>query len=285
MTNKAFILLSVLALVLSCTKPEQPEDGKVEFPETYVEVNSRSADISVLVKIPSGTDAMFCGVAVSTLRNPESDPEAITRQTKISTGDKYTFNVTGIEPETEHCYQPFAILADESVIYGETGSFTTLAAKMLEGHEFVNLGMSSDTKWAVFNMELDGQSNHIAWDSLLEKVSEEWGSDWRLPSREDWEELMEECFWSWDIQKGMQGMLVKGPNGNTIFLPADGYMAQGNLMSFNDYGAYWTSDMAPSNPGCSWCLFFGMDFVYWNPLYQICQASVRPVSNTTIYDY
>lgn len=43
---------------------------------------------------------------------------------------------------------------------------------------------------------------------------------WRVPSREEMQELIESCEWIWGIYNGVNGFQVKGPNGNSIFLPA-----------------------------------------------------------------
>ena len=49
-----------------------------------------------------------------------------------------------------------------------------------------------------------------------------WGSSWRMPTLEQQQELVEYCTWTWTQQNGVNGQLVIGPNGDTIFLPAAG---------------------------------------------------------------
>ncbi len=41
-------------------------------------------------------------------------------------------------------------------------------------------------------------------------------------SHEQQEELVENCSWTWTAQNGVNGILVTGPNGGTVFLPAAG---------------------------------------------------------------
>lgn len=284
-SNIFLVLTLPLVLMASVSCSKTGGTPAVSIIGSYVEAASRSASISIEINVPEGIKALNCGVYVSEKEAPASDSDAVVRQVKVSKESRYQFNVTDLQPTKGYHYQPFVQLYDLTFVYGETKAFTTLAAKNLDGHEYVNLGLKSNIKWAAFNMESSDGTGLLPWSGLPDAIKQNWSESWQLPSQSDWEELMNDCFWSWDVQNGMQGMLVRGPNGNTLFLPAAGYMAQGKISSFNDYGAYWTCDAAPANPGCSWSLFFGMDFVYWNPFYQVCSASVRPVTKVTIYDY
>ena len=47
-----------------------------------------------------------------------------------------------------------------------------------------------------------------------------WGPKWRIPSNEQFTELEENCVWKWAEKDGVEGRLVTGPNGNSIFIPA-----------------------------------------------------------------
>lgn len=46
-----------------------------------------------------------------------------------------------------------------------------------------------------------------------------WGGKWRIPTNKEVKELQKKCKWKEVVYKEMPGMLVAGPNGNTIFLP------------------------------------------------------------------
>lgn len=76
-----------------------------------------------------------------------------------------------------------------------------------------------------------------------------WGDAWRMPTLTEWNELKNNCSWSWTNQSGVNGVKITGPNGNSIFLPAGGrkYGDRG-LRDFNEYGCYWTSTLS-SNVG------------------------------------
>lgn len=91
--------------------------------------------------------------------------------------------------------------------------------------------------------ELDHEDD-AAWVNL--------GPSWRMPSREQQNELMEKCSWDWITKNGMKGYLVTGPNGNTIFLPA-----AGEASCLNADGYYWSRTLGPSSdPSKASCLSF-----------------------------
>ena len=50
-----------------------------------------------------------------------------------------------------------------------------------------------------------------------------WGPSWRMPTKEHQQELIDNCTWVWTTCNGVNGQLVTGPNGNTMFLPAAGF--------------------------------------------------------------
>lgn len=73
------------------------------------------------------------------------------------------------------------------------------------------------------------------------------GGEWRIPSKEDMEELVEECEWKWLSQNGQLGWKVIGPNNNYIFLPASGAASSYRISGVNELGRYWTATRDKSN--------------------------------------
>lgn len=63
-----------------------------------------------------------------------------------------------------------------------------------------------------------------------------WGSDWCMPTRQQFEELMKMCMW----RKTNFGFEGTGPNGRTIVLPTAGYITQG--MIWYDEKCYYEDD-------------------------------------------
>lgn len=46
-----------------------------------------------------------------------------------------------------------------------------------------------------------------------------WGNNWRMPTYEELKELRKECTWQWSNLNGINGWVVIGKNGNSIFFP------------------------------------------------------------------
>jgi hypothetical protein len=46
-----------------------------------------------------------------------------------------------------------------------------------------------------------------------------WGGNWRMPFLNELLELKYNCTWEWSKVNGMNGFVVTGPNGNSIFIP------------------------------------------------------------------
>lgn len=86
-----------------------------------------------------------------------------------------------------------------------------------------------------------------------------WGGNWRIPTRQEMNELINLCTWEWTIIDEICGYKVIGPNGNSIFLPTTGY--QRNLTIYNNsndqrVGYYWTSTHPAQNNFYPYTLIF-----------------------------
>ncbi len=107
-----------------------------------------------------------------------------------------------------------------------------------------------------------------------------WGSDYRMPTREEFEELLEYCTWEWDTINYRSGCRLIGKYGASIFLPAaggryaEGRYSQGGLM-----GGYWSSSLCTYTNMNAYALEFDImackvKHVGYN---RECGYSVRPV--------
>lgn len=71
------------------------------------------------------------------------------------------------------------------------------------------------------------------------------GEGWRLPTKEEFEELINKCRWEWNDETYPSGYKVTGPNGNSIFLPAAGLCIDGPFCAGNDFrgveASYWSA--------------------------------------------
>jgi len=69
------------------------------------------------------------------------------------------------------------------------------------------------------------------------------GSNWRMPSKAEFDELINSCTWTWTTRNGKKGYKVTGPSGNSIFLPAAGCRLDSSLYDAGSYGVYWSSSL------------------------------------------
>lgn len=90
-----------------------------------------------------------------------------------------------------------------------------------------------------------------------------WGGNWRMPTKVEQKELLDNCIWIWTTQNGVNGYKVTGPNGNSIFLPAAGCMRGGSLYSAGSLGYYWSSSLEVGAPCTAYYVFFNSDYVVW----------------------
>lgn len=86
-----------------------------------------------------------------------------------------------------------------------------------------------------------------------------WGGNWRMPTSYEFEELLDECTWVWTAQKGVNGYIVIGPNGNRIFLPAAGYRSGVDLIDERRFACYWSKTLSKNRTYRALELFFHDD--------------------------
>lgn len=97
----------------------------------------------------------------------------------------------------------------------------------IDGHAYVDLGLPSGLKWATKNvgaLTINNSGKDFPWDEITTEktgdiVTERWGENWRMPTKEDYQELIYKCRWEWVTRFGKRGCTVTGPNGRRIFLP------------------------------------------------------------------
>ncbi len=187
-------------------------------------------------------------------------------------------------------------------------------ATTLNGHEYVDLGLPSGTKWATCNVgaekawdygeyfqfgalkpdaptPFDGQSTvqPITGNAKYDVASALWGEGWQMPTKAQMEELNTKCRWNWVPMGGKKGYLVTGPNGNTIFLPAAGIYYGGEYLYFAGNNGQYRSSTPSGEYGTNY-LYCGQEYdemeeTFGRPMHMVSDAngamnfrmSVRPV--------
>ena len=86
----------------------------------------------------------------------------------------------------------------------------------------------------------DGNADYKYYlDSCDDVVYNTLGGKWDIPNGSDWSNLLTLCSWTWTTYNGVQGYLVTGSNGNSIFLPATGYMIDSDCSMYGKSCEYW----------------------------------------------
>ena len=115
-----------------------------------------------------------------------------------------------------------------------------------------------------------------------------WGGCWRMPTKTEWQELIDNCTWTWTTQNGINGYKVTsnkaGYTDKFIFLPAAGGHDSGGLFNYL-IGIYWSLSLDEDASYRAWYLFFSSGEYVPNYSYRSCGNSVRPVLQPSSISY
>ena len=164
---------------------------------------------------------------------------------------------------------------------------------------WVDLGLPSGLLWAECNLGAttpEGYGNHYAWGEIISKCNYSWGNyshangDWdkltkyipggdnlvtleamddaatqtlgsgaRIPTKDEWQELVDNTTGAWTTRNGVNGYFFTAANGNSLFLPAAGewYGSYYNTYYANGIvGTYWSSSLDETLATNAWFFSF-----------------------------
>ena len=295
--------------------PEQPEE--VAPVVTTAEVTEITVNSAVCGgEVISSGDAVVVarGVCWNTTGSPTVSDTYTMDGTNVGI---FTSNIPDLVPNTQYYVRAYATnevgtaYGEERTfktlaLYSPTGTSN--------GYGYVDLGLS--VKWATCNVGASSPEeygDYYAWGETTTKdnysssncptygltISElqsqgyidsegnltaqydaataNWGGSWRMPTKAEYNELLNNCTWTWTTQNGVNGYKVTGPNGNSIFLPAAGYRGASSLYHAGSYGYYWSSSPNDDYDYYAYRLFFNSSCHYMDYGYRYFGQSVRPV--------
>lgn len=238
----------------------------------------------------------------------------------LATGNYENFQVTLSSGDD---YNQTVDYGTQSVSRATITAVSLVAQVKINGHWFVDLGLPSGVLWATTNIGATlpcDYGNYYAWgetetkdsytwknnkyfnladnigytkysssdDMVLDKDDDaaykNWGTNCRMPSKDELEELTNtnNCIWAETTQTNSTGetkgyKFTSKTNGNSIFLPAAGFRVEEKTDSNGEIAFYW-SNCASSN-----------DDNHYNRVYALCNRTpadyprflgmpVRPVS-------
>ena len=259
----------------------------------------------------SGGNVTDDGGATVTARGVcwSTSPDPTINDNKTTDGNgtgAFTSQLTNLTHSTTYYIRAYATNS-EGTSYGEQRYFSTLSDGMINGHQYVDLGLSSGLKWATCNVGADSpedygnyyawgetetkaeytqdnsvtfgqQLNDISGNAQYDAATANWGGSWRTPTKDEIRELIYNCNWTPETQNGIDGFKVTGNNGNYIFIPASGYRDGSSLYIYGEC-YYWSS--TPRQYGVEFAniLYSDTEFQSEDVNYRYRGLTIRPVSN------
>lgn len=210
------------------------------------------------------------------------------------------------------------LLTISGFILSETRAQDYSVSGTINGHEYVDLGLPSGLKWATCNVGASSPSDfgeYFVWgitkpdydfsesdlttyqrnfieiggNMEYDAARAHWGGSWRLPTKDECRELIYNCKCVYTMMENINGYMMTGPNGNSIFLPVAGYRdgKSASLRETGIVGDYWSStpgkdpnDSKESQGGVYEIHFskYGIPKVFVSH-YLYAEYSVRPVTD------
>lgn len=119
------------------------------------------------------------------------------------------------------------------------------------GYKWCNSSWGVITKYCTKSNSQYGTIDYKTTLELEDDIAHvDWGNSWRIPTKNEFKELMDSCIWSWTTiylneskTDSINGYKITGITGNSIFLPAAGYYGEHGLKSRNKSIYYWSSTL------------------------------------------
>ena len=122
---------------------------------------------------------------------------------------------------------------------GKTAGYFWTSYSMCNGSSSSFTKYNSDSSYGMVD-------NKTHLEMADDAASQTLGGNWRIPTAAEWDELSDNCTWTWTSRNGINGQLVTATNGNKIFLPAAGRWYKTDLGNVGSYGHYWSSSLSSS---------------------------------------
>lgn len=176
----------------------------------------------------------------------------------------------------------------------------------INGHEWVDLGLPSGTKWATCNVGASSPEDcgkYYSWGETKHKIKYEemksktygthigdisgkaeydvaranWGGSWRMPTIDEVKELIKYCRWEGTTINGREGVkIISKTNYHYIFLPCAGIRINTSATHLNFKGFYWSS--TPNEKTSVRAKYFDLNKSV-SDRFLGCGLTVRPVTD------
>jgi len=160
--------------------------------------------------------------------------------------------------------------------WGDTQGYTAAQVPSEKAFSWDDYKYGDGTTFTKYN-ETDGKT---VLDPSDDAVTVAWGGNWRIPTKEEYQALVNATTNEWTTIDGVNGRLFtdKTDNSKTLFFPAAGNYEDGDVWDVGSNGYYWSRSLYTNSVNNAWGLHFSDGYVYPNGnngRYQGC--SVRGV--------
>ena len=231
------------------------KDNRLQLTATVLPENASDATVqwssnnSSIVSIDNQgvISARECGTATITVRTNDRGitatcqvtvvmPDAIDLGLSIKWA---SFNLGATSPEGYGDYYAWGETEPKSKYDWETYKWANGSEKKLTKYcsaDLVTFWEGSGAPDNKLQLDIDDDAAH-----------KRLGGRWRMPTFEEWMELIENCKQTLTTLNGIRGYRLTGPNGNSIFLPAAGNIFGANLSDAGSSAFFWSSSI-PESP-------------------------------------
>ena len=152
-----------------------------------------------------------------------------------------------------------------------------------ESYKYCNGSFDTLTKYNIFPLFGEKPDDKTKLDSEDDTATQIMGSDWRMPTQTEIQELLEntENEWVEDYKgSGVNGRkFISKNNGNSIFIPVAGIYRDGSVDYIGSSGGIWSSSLKDDYPNLAWYLYFNSGDCYIYGSRRCIGRSVRGVMN------
>ena len=217
-------------------------------------------------------------IAFSTITDSPDQPDDPIKPADPTNG--YEYVDLGLPSGTK--WATMNVGADSPEDYGDYfawGETTTKSTYNWSTYKWCNDSYNTMTKYCT-SSSYGTVDNKTILDLSDDAAYVNWGSSWRMPTKAEYDELINTSYttWTWTTQNGVKGYKVTSKtNGNSIFLPAAGCRDNSDLYNAGFGGGYWSSSLSTGNPDYAYGLHFYSGSVSSSHSSRYQGLSVRPV--------
>ena len=277
-----FLSISALFLgIISCNdeKGLETQEKAVAVTGDATEVSTHTAVLSGTANITPGNGEIKVGILYSLEENITSDNSTELFAKELDSHNNYTLTALDLKAGRKYYYCAF-VYQGGVWFKGEVRAFNTLAIQLVK--EYVDLGLSvnwatcnvgaekpedlgdyyawgeTETKnkynWNTYKWYMSGSPTLAKYDGdnhLSSPLDDEddvanvlWGGNWKIPTPEQYQELIGNTICEWVAQGDVNGYKItskiEGYTDKSIFIPAK--LDKSGASLYYAYGQYWLND-------------------------------------------